>query len=160
MLNNTNKSIIAEQNTLRKITNILFGLALLFSYACGQGRIKPSENAMTKFEEFRNKEKFIPDKKLFYPGIGDTILKPILTIKINLAADDFEALAKTDDTNEKDYQNAIKKGLDRFTGIYIDSEDQDRICYYFEELMDIVGLESSGGHLNNFRYGFDSTQKE
>jgi hypothetical protein len=24
-----------------------------------------------------------------------------------------------------------------------------------EELMDIVGLESSGGHLNNFMFGFD-----
>lgn len=115
---------------------------------------------MAKFEAFRNKEKFIPDEKLFYPGIGDTTLKPILVMKINLAADDFEELAKKNDSSEKDYQNAIRKGLDRFTGIYIDSEDQDRICHYFEELMDIVGLESSGGHLNNFRYGFDSTQKE
>jgi hypothetical protein len=24
-----------------------------------------------------------------------------------------------------------------------------------EELMDIVGLESSGGHLNHFMFGFD-----
>lgn len=110
---------------------------------------------MTKFEEFKRKEKFIPDEKLYYPGIGDLTQKPILTEKINLAAGDFEQLAKTGNATAKDYQNAIKIGLGRFAGIYIDSENQERICYYFEELMDIVGLESSDGQLNNFRYGFD-----
>jgi hypothetical protein len=46
--------------------------------------------------------------------------------------------------------------LDRFKSIYveIDTEDRERVCAYFEELMDIVGLESSDGHLNNFLYGF------
>ncbi|HTG66698.1 MAG TPA: DUF4844 domain-containing protein, partial [Flavobacterium sp.] len=118
------------------------------------------EKAMPKFEEFKRKEKFIPDEKLFYPGIGDPTQKPILTEKINLVADDFEKLAKRGNATDKDYQNAIKIGLERFTGIYIDSENQERICYYFEELMDIVGLESSDGQLNNFRYGFDGTQKQ
>ena len=37
----------------------------------------------------------------------------------------------------------------------LDTEDRERICHYYEELMNIVGLESSGGHLNNFMYGFD-----
>ncbi len=115
---------------------------------------------MTQFEEFRSKEKFIPDEKLFYPGIGDPAQKLILTEKINLAANDFEELAKRGNATDKNYQNAIKKGLGRFAGIYIDSENQDRICYYFEELMDIVGLESSDGHLNNFRYGFDPKQEQ
>ncbi len=133
-------------------------IPILFT-ACGQGSTKISENTMMKFEEFKHKEKFIADKQLFYPGIGDETQKPILTEKINLAADDFEKLAKTGNATDKDYQNAIKIGLNRFTGIYIDSENQDRICYYFEELMDIVGLESSDGQLNNFRYGFDGTQK-
>lgn len=110
---------------------------------------------MAELDEFKRKEKFVPDEQLFYPGIGDPTQKPLLSEKINLAADDFEKLAKSGNAKEQDYQNAIKIGLDRFTEIYIDSENQDRICYYFEELMDIVGLESSGGHLNIFRYKFD-----
>ena len=114
---------------------------------------------MSKFKEFKRKEKFVPDKQIFYPGIGDLTQKPILTEKINLVADDFEKVAKSGNATDKDYQNAIKIGLERFKGMYIDSENQERICYYFEELMDIVELESSDGQLNNFRYGFDATEK-
>lgn len=38
-----------------------------------------------------------------------------------------------------------------------DSEDRDRLCAYLEQIMDIVGIESSGGLLNRWRYGFDPT---
>jgi hypothetical protein len=146
---------------MRQIINIFSGLTLLLFIACGQGQIKTPENAMTKFEEFKSKEKFVQDNKLFYPGIGDSTLKPMLTEKINLAADDFKILADNGTATDTDYQIAIKKGLDRFADIYIklDTEDRERVCHYFEELMDIVGLESSGGHLNDFMYGFDPTQK-
>ena len=80
-------------------------------------------------------------------------LKSILTEKINLSANDFKELSRKE-TTDKEYQDAIKKGLDRFADIYndLDTEDRERICIYYEELMDIVGLESSGGNLNNFMY--------
>jgi hypothetical protein len=141
--------------------NIIFGLSLLLLTACGQGQIKTPDNAMTKFEEFINKEKFLQDDKLFYPGIGDPNLKPVLTKRINLAADDFKKLDDKGNATDKEYQNAIKVGLDRFADFYLqlDTEDRERVCSYFEELMDIVGLESSGEHLNNFMYGFDPTTK-
>ncbi|MVN23535.1 DUF4844 domain-containing protein [Mucilaginibacter sp. HMF7410] len=114
---------------------------------------------MDKFDKFKKKEKFVEEKS--YPGIADPIMRPVLTEKINKAADDFQTLAKTNHATDKDYQDKIKIGLDRFADIYIniDTEDRERICFYFEELMDIVGLESSGGHLNNFMYGFDSNEK-
>ncbi len=141
---------------MKQRINIIFGLTLLLFTACGQGQIKTPENAMTKFDEFKSKEKFLQDDKLFYPGIGDPNLKPVLTEKINLAADDFKKLADKGNATDKEYQNAIKNGLERFTDLYLqlDTEDRERVCSYFEELMDIVGLESSGGHLNNFMYGF------
>ncbi|ELJ8549638.1 DUF4844 domain-containing protein [Vibrio cholerae] len=31
----------------------------------------------------------------------------------------------------------------------------DRSLSYMEEIMDIYGIESSGGRLNTWRYGFD-----
>jgi hypothetical protein len=149
-----------QNTTVKQITNIITGLTLLLFSACGQGQIKTPENAMTKFEEFKSKEKFLKDDKLFYPGIGDSKLKPILTEKINLALDDFKKLAEKGNSTDKEYQNAIKIGLERFSELYLllDTEDRERICSYFEELMDIVGLESSDGHLNNFMYGFDPTK--
>jgi len=141
--------------------NIIVGLTLLLFTSCGQGQIKTPMNAMKKFEEFKNKEKFIQDNKLFYPGIGDPNLKPVLTEKINLAADDFKKLANKGNVTDNEYQNTIKNGLDRFSDLYLqlDTEDRERVCNYFEELMAIVGLESSGGHLNNFMYGFDPTKQ-
>ena len=146
---------------MKQIINILILLPLLLFTSCGQGQIKTPENAMTKFEEFKRKEKFLEDDKLFYPGVGDPKLKPILTEKINLSAKDFKELADKGITTDKEYQDAIKKGLYRFSDIYLDldTENRERICSYYEELMDIVGLESSGGHLNNFMYGFDPTKK-
>lgn len=146
---------------MKQTINIIIGLTLILFTACGQGQIKTPENAMTKFEEFKNKVKFLQDDKLFYPGIADPSLKPVLTEKINLAADDFKKLADKGNATDKEYQIAIKIGLDRFADLYLqlDTEDRERVCSYFEEIMDIVGLESSGGHLNNFMYGFQIEKK-
>ena len=146
---------------VKQTLNLIIGLTLLLFNVCGQVQIKTPDNAMTKFKEFKNKEKFIKDDKVFYSGISNLSLKPDLTEKINLAADDFKKLAEKGNVKEKEYQNAIKNGLDRFADLYLqlDTEDRERVCYYFEELMDIVGLESSGGHLNFFMYGFDPTKK-
>ncbi|MDR6968894.1 hypothetical protein J2X31_002920 [Flavobacterium arsenatis] len=146
---------------MKQLTHIIFGLALLLFTSYGHGQIKTHEKVMTKFEEFKNKEKLIKDDKLFYPGIGNTSLKPILTEKINIATDDFKKLASKGHATDKEYQDAIKNGLDRFAELYLelDTADRERVCLYFEELMDIVGLESSGGHLNNFMYGFDPNKK-
>lgn len=145
---------------MRQLSAIFLGLTLLLLSACGQGQIKTPTNAMDKFDDFKKKEKFVAEQ--FYPGIADTKMRPLLTDKINQAADDFAALAKSGNASDKDYQDKIKIGLDRFADIYIDldTEDRERICTYFEELMDNVGLESSGGHLNKFMYGFDPTAKQ
>ena len=142
---------------MKQMKSILIVLTILTFTACGQSQVKLSDSVMIQFEEFKSKEKFIQDDRLFYPGIGDPAIRPILTEKINLAADDFKKLAEQGNVSSKDYQNIIKKGLDRFSGLYLqlDTEDRERICHYFEELMDIVELESSGGHLNRFMYGFD-----
>lgn len=115
---------------------------------------------MDKIEEFKKKEKFIKDAKLFYPGIADANMLPILTKKINKAADDFKEVSLSRNPTDKEYQEKIGLGLKRFSAIYLelDTEDRERICCYFEELMDIVGLESSDGQLNDFMYGFDPNE--
>lgn len=141
--------------------NIFIVLLILFFTACKENQTKTTNVNMNKFEAFKTKEKFTEDKTLFYPGIADSALRPTLTEKINLAADDFKTLAESGEATDKEYQDKIENGLKRFSNIYIDldTEERERICHYYEELMDIVGLESSDGHLNNFMYGFDATAK-
>jgi hypothetical protein len=141
---------------MKKISKIF--LIFFLVTACGQGKIiETPNNAMKEFDEFISREKFSQNDNYFYSGLADEKLKQILTEKINLAAKDFKTLAEKGSATDKEYQAAIKNGLSRFSDVYLelDTEEEERICYYFEELMDIVGLESSGGLLNTFRYGFD-----
>jgi len=132
-------------------------ILFLTLYACGQNanQMKTPENANEKFSKFIAKKKFVEEN--LYPGIADEKMRPIFTEKINQAASDFLNVAKSDNPTDKKYNEKIGIGLSRFANIYleIDTEDRERICTYFEELMGIVGLESSKGQLNKFMYGFN-----
>lgn len=125
--------------------------------SCGQGKIETPKNAVNKFEEFEKKAKFVKDDKYYYPGIGNPKLLSTLTNRINKACEDFKVVSQSENPTDKTYQEKIKIGLERFSDLYLelDTEDRERICHYFEELMDIVGLESSDGLLNDFMYGFN-----
>jgi hypothetical protein len=133
---------------------IIYLIILISIFSCEKPNLKIDNKMISKIEEFKKKEKFQEDLKILYPGIGNEKLKPIVTEKINLAADDFGKAIKEGKITDNDFQNAIKVGLDRFSDIYLelDTENRERICGYFEELMDIVGLENSNGQLNDFMY--------
>ena len=131
--------------------------------ACGQNvtEMKTPENVDKKISEFIAKKKFVEQPyPNFYPGISDEKMRPIFTEKINSAASDFKSVAESKNPTDKKYQEKIEIGLSRFADVYmdLDTEDRERVCTYFEELMDIVGLESSNGQLNKFMYGFDPNE--
>lgn len=133
----------------------------LWFFSCkAKPGIEDVNTIVIKLEEFKAKKKFAEDSISHYPGIAEESLRPVLTSKINAAADDFIKVARNGNATDKEYQKAIGIGLGRFSDMYADTENSERICAYFEELMDIVGLESSDGQLNNFLYGFDPTKKE
>ena len=125
--------------------------------ACSQKNMETPTNAIQELAEFKSKEKFNSDNSLMYPGAANPEIKTKLSELINLAADDFIVAAQNASPTEDLYHEKIKLGLSRFSKIYldIDTEDRERVCIYYEELMDIVQLESSGGQLNIFMYGFD-----
>jgi len=145
---------------MKQVSYILIVLILFVITAFKQEKIITTSKTMDKLEVFRAKEKFVTDTALFYPGVADQTLKPVLTAKINSAADDFKALVQKGDATEKEYHEKIIAGLQRFNDVYydLDTEDRERICHYFEELMDIVGLKSSDGLLNEFNYEFIPTK--
>ncbi len=128
--------------------------------ACGQNvtEMKTPEDVTEKFTEFIAKKKFVEEN--YYPGIADEKMRPIFTNKINKVAADFKTVAESENPTDKQYQEKIGIGLSRFADVYLelDTEDRERVCTYIEELMDIVGLESSNGQLNKFMYGFDPNE--
>lgn len=125
--------------------------------------MKTPENASKLFSAFIAKEKFIEEAyPNFYPGIADEYMRSVITEKTNQVALDFEKISNSDQPTNEKYQEAIRKGLLKFLGVYLDldTEDREKVCMYFEELMDIIELESSNGQLNQFMYGFDLKEKE
>lgn len=149
----------------------LFLLIAILS-ACGQkssnNKEENNKNVMeqtTKDNQLQEKElrqideelsKYIARDKFTgtdsYPGLGDEELREPLNKSLNALAKEFQQVAHHAPSAGK-YQKAIKQALSDLGDIYLDSEDQDQFCTSIEELMDIVGLESSGGILNGWRYG-------
>lgn len=117
---------------------------------------------MDKFDAFIQKDKFVEDMTIYYPGIANPELRLILTEKINQAAEGFRKISLSSDTSKQTYLEEIKIGLSHFVNpeVIYDTEDMERVCHYFEELMGIVGLESSEGILNTFMYGFNPVDTE
>lgn len=91
--------------------------------------------------------------------ITDNKNQLVKIMALNKIAEDFQAIFENG-VEEKALQDAIKNGLSWIdsSGEKYDSEEEEEICESIIELMDIVGLESSDGHLNIWRYGFDPNQ--
>lgn len=132
-------------------------LSLILVTSCKPKEVDHVSKISVAFEKFRQQEKFVAEPGSLYTGLADPALRPVLSEKLNLTADEFEMLAVSGKASDKDYQLAIGKGLARFENIslMLDTEDRERLCHYFEELMDIVGVKSSNGQLNTFMYGFE-----
>ena len=122
--------------------------------------MKPKkEKAIEDLRRLRSARKFMADKSIFYPGLENESIRNRITDLVNRSVDELISVAK-DNGTEKDFQRAISKGLSYFETLdySLDTEDRERVCRYFEEMMDAVGLETSGGILNRWMYGFDITQ--
>ena len=144
---------------MTKYIKILVLFLTLSAYGQNATEMKTPENTNEKFAEFIAKKKFYAENHS--PNISDEKLRPILTEKINEVATDFKLISESKNPTDKKYQEAIGIGLLKFPEMELgyDSEDRERILLYFQEIMDIVGLESSNGQLNNFYYGFDPNKE-
>ena len=120
--------------------------------------MKQKDKAIIELE-LRSISKFGVDELVLYPGLENEKIKDKVNDLINRCIDDFIILVQRSSA-KKDFQQAISRGLSYFEtlGYNLDTEDRERVCGYFEEIMDAVGLESSGGILNEWMYGFDITK--
>jgi hypothetical protein len=98
---------------------------------------------------------FILSEQKKLQGVISEIDALKLTVLIELAKT-FSGLTEINASADK-FQKAIKVILNAIDNskVVLDSEDQDDLLMEIEALMDIVDLESSGGYLNEWRYGFD-----
>ena len=146
-----------------KKNQLLLAFTLLVA-ACTSSADKPMrvpDDAVQRLENFKVKPKFERDTISMYLGLAVPNLKPALTGLLNQVADDFIQIVKSAPA-ERTFQQAIATGLARFSPHEraLDTEDRERVCMYLQDVMDIVGLESSGGQLNKWMYGFDPSKRK
>lgn len=107
-----------------------------------------------KLKEIIAKPKFGEEKEIFYPGLEKIEMKGQLTELINLSIEEFIVEVQKG-SSDVEFQKIIFSGLNRFDSYDLDTEDRERICGYYEEIMDAIELQSSGGVINKWLYGFD-----
>lgn len=99
---------------------------------------------------FKAQAKFYPDDE--YTGAWPEEQRPVLEAVLNRSADEFLRITQTGPTEER-YRQALAAGLSQIEGDQLDTEDRERVAGQYQDLMDIVGLRSSEGLLNEFVYG-------
>ena len=80
---------------------------------------------------------------------ADSEVRPELNRFLVISADDFLRVAANGPTKEA-YLKCLDKGLARISPLVTNSQDRQQVAQYFQEIMEIVGLESSEGRLSAF----------
>jgi hypothetical protein len=137
-------------------------LLLLAPFAAGRSMSQTPnvlvvpKNAVAGLEHFAAEPKFLPDGSGLYTGIRTETDRQAAETAINgLALRLSHGIAAN--PTKVFVLDEIASTLPAFEELH--SEDKDRALEYIEQVMDAVGLESSDGLLNRWRYGFDPSEK-
>jgi hypothetical protein len=121
------------------------------SMAGATATLKLPQDVIAQLQSLRATPKFGPDLPS-YTGVLDPVERQHDETAMNDLIDKIAAGIESH-PNKKfvlDEFSAALKNFDRAA----DTEDRERVCMNIEKIMDIVGLESSDGLLNNWLYGF------
>jgi hypothetical protein len=135
---------------------MLLALAFVLAPACSSEdgtRLTPPSDAQTRLNELRTKPKFVADT--LYPGAATETDRVEAEKVINKLIARLAVVISQTPTRERVLAE-IERTLPSLSAF--DSEGRDQALVYIEAAMDAVGLESSEGLLNRWRYGFDPSQ--
>jgi len=105
---------------------------------------------MAKLDDMRKRPKYVDEPGTIYNGMRPEIARRLAEAQLNTLIDRLrQQIAAT--PNKKFVLREFSKTLAQFE--QIDTEDRERLCGYLEEIMDILGIESSDGLLNRWMYG-------
>lgn len=131
----------------------LIPLCLLLLAGCTSQPQHPMHvpsTAVQQLQAFKTKAKFEADD--LYTGAWPAEVRPVLNSVLNQSADEFINITTAQPTQEQ-YLQAMANGLAKIDADELDTEDRERVAEQYQDLMDIVGLQSSEGLLNKFVYG-------
>ena len=133
---------------MRALLILLFCLASLAGYAQNETALKVPETALEQLEDFKELTK---SEVAATPGRGrqHAETRPDINRWLVVSANDFVRVTRASPTREA-YLLCIETGLARLAPLTPDAEGRQQVAEFFQELMEIVGLESSGGRLAAF----------
>jgi len=108
-----------------------------------------------KLDHLKSRQKFEGGESVFYPGAPSEEIRVIAQSAINELISNLIA-APEEELNHEYVFSKFQEAASAFQSM--DSEELERGLEYMEEIMEIYGIESSNGLLNNLRYGFDPEQ--
>jgi hypothetical protein len=76
--------------------------------------------------------------------------KPVINRLLVMSADDFARATKAKQPTRDAYLRCLEDGLARVAARTQDLKDRQEVAAYFEDLLDIVGLDTSEGRLDEF----------
>lgn len=114
-----------------------------------------NEPIMQRLRDLRAEPKFHEDMQTLYPGASNEEVHSRCVHKVNALID--RLIAGLPAHAAKQYVlEEFRTTLTAFESE--DSEECDRLLRYMEQVMDITGIVSSDGVLNEWRYGFDPSK--
>ena len=136
-----------------KLLRILIVLFLILG--CNEMENKMLSNGSEVKEallKLKSQKKFIKDSSVFYFGAPDELTRLKAEKAIN------SALVKlidspSDNLTEKEFWVTLENAAKQLA--QMDSEEMERGMSYMEDIMEIYKIDSSGGRLNKWRYGFE-----
>jgi len=118
----------------------------------GDDAINMTADAIERLIALRNEPKFVPEG--IYPGAPSENDRITCERSVNVMLDRLHSGLNS--SPQKSFVlSEFMIMLKGFEGL--DTEEREQACSYCEQVMDLLGIESSGGLLNDWLYGFDPT---
>jgi len=112
-------------------------------------------SAIQALRELAGKDNFAGEPGTLYAGVHDPVARAELNSKFDYAVELLMSAA-IQGAQTSDYLAVIDKQINGFDRDSLDTEDAEQVASNFEQAMDCLGVESSGGILNKWMYGFDA----
>jgi len=111
-----------------------------------------TDATLAELREFRAEAKFRTDLGALYPGAPDEVVRIRCESRLNGLLD--RLIGGLLQNRNADY---VSKEFASTLPLFDeeDSEERDRVALYLEHVMEIIGMESSDGLLNEWRYGLE-----
>jgi hypothetical protein len=114
-------------------------------------KLSVTPDVMHGLRSLQLERKFVPDRTTFYPGAPDEVQRRKAQTAVDATIESLiTELPKH--PNRSTVLRTMKTALANFDTS--ESEERDQLLVYFTRIMNICGVERSGGLFNVWRYGF------